>query len=274
MQDAAEIGFSIPLLLAGIIGMLLLALAVIVFFVVYQKRLFAQNERLREQELAYQRNLVDAAIQTQETERRRIAADLHDEIGSMLSAVRLYMRQLKPEGDPQKNADLKEQSLDILSNIIGQTRQITHNLMPPSLEQFGLVAATEDLCGVVGQSEVLDVHFSTNAEERLHADQEIALYRVLQELLNNTLKHAEAKQVWVAFNFGAQELTLTYRDDGKGFELPSSTDERRRAFGLGWKSIESRVHFVKGELEVQSAPQEGLEVQIQLPRTHSNVLSQ
>lgn len=262
MEASVDTNLATSLLLAGVIGMLILAIAVILFFVVYQRRLFAQNERMRQQELMHQRNLVNAAIQTQEVERKRIASDLHDEIGSSLSALRLYLRQWKPVAGDEKQENIRAQALEIISQSITATRQITHNLLPPSLEQFGFVDTAGDLCQRVAESSGMTVNFRANANERFPLDTEVAMYRILQELLNNTLKHAEASTVDIDLRFQQNGLSFRYRDDGKGFVWPAANDEARKLFGLGWKSVESRVNYVQGKLDLQSAPGEGVKVEI------------
>ena len=266
MGESADIGFSTSLLLAGIVGMLLLACAVIFFVIVYQSRLFAQRERMQQQELDYQRRLVDAAIETQEAERKRIAGDLHDEIGSMLSAMRLYLQQIDPDGNSTRNQNLKEESLQILTDAITSTRRITHNLLPPSLEQFGLIAAVEDMVHKLDDSGAIDVSLDYNVEQRFDLASEVALYRVINELLNNTLKHAAAKHIAISVQFAGRSMSLKYKDDGKGFVLAKDTqDDSRRGYGLGMKSIDSRVNFVGGEMTIDTRPGEGFEVVIHIP---------
>lgn len=254
-SDAAR-----TILLWGVGGMLLLSIALIAFFVVYQRRLLAQQRLLQEEERKHQKQLLTAAVEIQETERRRIASDLHDDIGSLLSAARLYLRQLSPEAPPEKTNAIKEESLVIIDEMIQNTRRITHDLLPPVLEKFGFQAAAEDLCDRVGKSGGLEINFSSNSETRLDPRQEIALYRVLQELVNNTLKHARAKNISLDLNKARELFTFVYQDDGVGFEMDGP-----QAGGLGLHNIESRVSLINGTLQSMSSPGEGLKVIITLP---------
>ncbi len=251
---------SRTILLWGVGGMLLLSVALIVFFVVYQRRLLEQQRLLQEEERKHQKQLLAAAVEIQETERRRIASDLHDDIGSLLSATRLYLRQLSPEATPEKTLSIKSESLSILDEMIQNTRRITHDLLPPVLEKFGFQAAAEDLCDRVRNSGGIGVRFSASTEERLAPKREIALYRVLQELVNNTLKHAEAKNISVDLAWSRDNFSFNYQDDGKGFDLSG-----QQAGGLGLRNIESRVSLIDGSLISNTAPGKGLAVNITLP---------
>lgn len=260
MGETKAIDFSLSLLLSGIVGMLLLAVALVLFFVIYQRRLLAQQLEARAEEQRHQLQLLSAAVEVQETERRRIARDLHDDIGSLLSAARLYLRQLSPDNDPSRNEAVKDEALGIMDEMIRNTRRITHDLLPAELEKFGFFAAAEDLCQRVHNTGAIVVTFRGNLERRLEKRQEIPLYRVLQELINNSLKHAEATQIEVTTEWRTDRFLFHYHDNGKGFSIPAGGYA-----GLGLKNIESRISLISGELQVVTAPGQGLEVHISLP---------
>jgi len=253
-------GDYLTLFLAGIFGMVLLSIALVVFFVVYQRRLMEQEKQRREEEKKHQMALLSAAVEVQETERRRIASDLHDDIGSLLSATRLYLQQLSTDAPVEKTESIKTESLNILDEMIQNTRRITHDLLPPVLEKFGFQAAAEDLCERINKSGSIRVVFSSNIEERLAPKREIALYRVLQELINNTLKHAGAKNIDVTVNWARNLFSFVYQDDGKGFVQADKV-----AKGLGLRNIESRISLINGSLKSISKPGEGIRVDITLP---------
>lgn len=260
-------GTYLNLFLAGIFGMLLLSISLVIFFVVYQRRIFAQ-ERLRQaEEQAHQKALLVAAVEVQETERRRIASDLHDDIGSLLSATRLYLRQLDATSPSERIDSIRNQSLSILDEMIQNTRRITHDLLPPALEKFGFQAAAEDLCERIDLSGAIKVYFSTNTEDRIGPKQEIALYRVLQELLNNTIKHAEAKTVRVEVDGNRETFNVFYQDDGKGFDLATTKSK-----GLGLRNIESRITLLNGTVGSQSSLGAGLNVTVSLPVADKTLL--
>ena len=259
-------GQYVTLLLTGVGVLVALSVGVIFFFVVYQRRIFAQ-ERLRiEVSKRHQLELLTAAVEVQETERSRIAGDLHDDIGSLLTATRLYLRQLKAGGSTQQINLIKDQSLEIVDEMIQNTRRISHDLLPPALSKFGFRAAAEDLCERFDQTEDLTVVFNGTSAERLPPNYELALYRVLQELLNNTIKYAGAQHVTVTLRTGSGGTTeFTYTDDGRGFDPASA-----RGGGLGMRNIESRITVLAGQLDFQTAPGQGVRVIITLPPNSVN----
>lgn len=251
---------SVTFLLLGVLAMILLSVSLVAFFVVYQRRIQAQEKLRQEQEKAYQKELLTAAVAVQEAERRRIASDLHDGIGSLLSATRLYLRQLKPDVVGSKAEEIKSASLNILDEVIQNTRRITHDLLPPVLEKFGFQAAAEDLCEKVDGSGGINIDFQLKQGRRLQGNQEVALYRILQELINNTLKHAGADKILIEGGWQQDKYHLQYTDDGKGFEF-----EANEAAGLGLRNIESRITVLNGELKWTTSPGEGINVNIYLP---------
>lgn len=253
-------GEYLNLFLAGIFGMVLLSIAIVVFFVVYQRRIFAKEREQEEKEKAHQKQLLVAAVEVQESERRRIAGDLHDDIGSLLSATRLYLRQITPEATEEKTIETKDQALSILDEMIQNTRRITHDLMPPALEKFGFQAAAEDMCERINRSGGITVNFRSDSDNRLEERKEVALYRVLQELINNTLKHAKAKTIDVAIDRKQDYFSFTYSDDGKGFDLAAV-----QSAGLGLRNIESRISLIGGHLVSTTSPGNGLTVAVTLP---------
>lgn len=256
---------TVGLLLIGIIAMLLLAVALVVFFVVYQKRLISQQMINQHDREAHQRELLTAAVEVQENERRRIASDLHDDIGSLLSAARLYLRQFDPQASPAENDRVKEESLEIISKIIQNTRRITHDLLPSELEKFGLFAAAEDLCERINRTGQVSMNLVTSKSIRFALNKEVALYRVLQELINNTLKHAAAENIQVEYFWKQDRLVCRYIDDGKGFD--TAVVLKRGRAGLGLRNIESRISIIGGILHYESTPGKGLEVSIEVPVT-------
>ncbi|MEM9921822.1 MAG: histidine kinase, partial [Bacteroidota bacterium] len=134
------------LMLFGIIGMLVLAVAVVLFFVFYQRRLLAQQDEMRQMELDYQKESLANILQGQEAERRRVAQELHDGIGALLSAAKLYVNRLDPQKPPKDIVFIRSETGNILDETIDNIRSITRDLMPTNLERFGLLAAVEDLC--------------------------------------------------------------------------------------------------------------------------------
>lgn len=250
--------------------MLTLVGFIIFFVLVYQRRLMRQRFEMLEQEAAHQKNLLSATIETQEIERQRIARDLHDEIGAMLSAVKmnLSLASRKTE-EPKKLSPLLSETSDMLKDSIQQVRHISHALLPPLLEKFGLVAALKSMLTKAQPEEGPQVLFKIKGEEtRLQPQKELGLYRVALEFINNALKHAEAQQIRLDLGYDAEGINLEIKDDGKGFDIEG---KKKEAEGLGLRNIESRIQAIGGTYTFQSAPGQGTQLLIKLE--HENSLS-
>ena len=243
------------LLFAGIAGMVLLALAIIAFFIVYQQRLLTQQDELRKLEKSHQQELLNASIVTQEKERERIAKDLHDSIGGSLSTTKLFVHHMQHEEKEAFQA-LKSETAELLDETIQNIRNTTRNLLPVSLEQFGLVAAITDLAQRHQRYSPVGINFYHHGKRRFKADHELAIYRIVQELINNTLKHASAKDIHIDLAFSSNHLKLNYRDDGVGFNL---SDLVSNGVGIGLKSIQSRVAYLEAQMEWHAEPGNGFQ---------------
>ncbi|GAB4423813.1 MAG: hypothetical protein OHK0039_40610 [Bacteroidia bacterium] len=255
MQGASEV---IAIISAGTGIMLLLALAFVLFFSFSQSKL--RNEQLKAQaaRLLHQQELLHSNIRTQEQERERIAKDLHDEVGSKLNVVHLYLHQLA-----RRLPDTQEtvaELLTVVNDAIGTTRRISHDLLPPTLENFGLHVAIEELIDRLQQTQTLHIAFDTVGErpEKIDKLLEINLFRILSELLGNTLKYAQASEIGIHLRQSPDYLTLRYRDNGQGFD-PSDPAHQK---GLGMSNIQSRLQMIGGTLDLKSAPGQGARVQI------------
>ena len=263
--------------LVGMLGILLPTIAAILFFVFYQRRLLKQHKANKALEANYQRELLEANIETQENVRKQIAKDLHDDVGAKLSAIKLYINQIqlkiKKEQFPVEQA---QQAKELTMGTIQSVRGISHNLLPSVLERFGLVEALQDFFDTLNGADALQIDFEHNwqAQPRLAVPKELALFRIVQELTNNTLKHAEAQHIRVHLFVGQQRLRLLYEDDGVGFDMSESptTDnqlikppkDNPTKSGLGLKNIESRVQVLGGQLNFHSEKGKGLQVEIHL----------
>ncbi len=240
------------LIAIGIAIMLGLAVAFVVFYYQAQRKMLLQK-------MDAQRQLLQATLLAQEEERRRIAKDLHDEVGSKLNVIYLYTEQLKKlSSKPDKFKTTMDDVTDIIHNAIDTTRRISHDLLPPVLEEFGFVEALKELCAAYNRLHILDIQLHVNPDEGIVADKmvEVNLFRIIQELINNSLRHGKAQQVQLQVLATAEGLQIFYKDDGKGFDANVAQK------GLGMKSIESRLQIIQGTWTYETALDEGLEVQI------------
>lgn len=246
------------MLFGGIMVILFLAISVIIFFIVYQKRLLAQQIRLQSVQHEYQRELLSSSIAAQEKERVRIGHDLHDEIGSSLSTAKLLVNQLQ-HTDPEKE-HLVNSVKEILSHTIQNLKNISLNLYPSVLTKFGLVEGLQYLVSVLSQASPLTFTFEADEIIGLELQQELALYRIVQELVNNAIKHSGASEVQIELRQTERFIQLSVRDNGCGF----NTQDAGKG-GIGLKSIEARKEMLKAEMQIASIPGEGTCIIVRLP---------
>lgn len=221
---------------------------------------FWQQRRLRLQEIDHQKTLLSSTILTQEKERQRIAQDLHDSVGAKLNVMNLFLHRLTRRS-PEIGADVQDM-LGVVGDTVETTRRISHDLLPPTLEKFGLATAIAELTDQLDQVDGPTLQVEREGERPAQIDPliELNLFRVLQELLSNTLKYARAERVSIRLIQSPEKLILHYRDDGQGF-APQAFDNRR---GMGMQNIQSRLQMIGGQMDLQSAPGQGVQVQLEV----------
>ena len=243
------------LLFGGTLLMFLLAGMLLFFVSSYQKRLLRNKADVEKMKVRHQLDLFQSSIDAMEDERRRVSRDLHDEIGAALSVLRLQVGQMNIDQgfNPENTQNLIVGSKQLIDNTIENVRRISNDMLPSGLEEFGLKYAIEMLCDKVESASRLVINLNINSLERLDNRFELSLYRILQELLNNTLKHANATEVNIDFITENQLLTIIYQDNGQGFD-PDKLSKK----GLGLKNIESRVNMIEGKLEYMTDLERGM----------------
>ncbi|MFD2247108.1 sensor histidine kinase [Pontibacter ruber] len=260
------IGILQPLLIITPV-LLVLAVGIILFVFKYQRRMLLHQDHLQQLQASQQHQLLEAALEAQEVERRRVARDLHDEIGGMLSLVRLNISQLgKQNSPPEATGEVVQNAKVLLDDVIGNIRRISHDLMPVVLEKVGLVQALEALKYSIPPAAHITLKLTTDLEGvQLDKKQQLLLYRIVQELLNNTLKHAGATEITLSVLHQGGKVKLAYADNGKGFEYKAGADGGAGgALGLGLTNLQSRVRLLKGTLTYFSAPGAGTNAEILL----------
>lgn len=222
-----------------------------------------QQQRISELETLQQLTATEAVLKGEEQERTRIAKDLHDGLGGILSGIKFSFTTMKgnlvmtPE-----NQQAFERSMDMLDSSIRELRRVAHNMMPEALLRFGLDAALKDFCYEINESGAVKINYLSFGPEDVDIDQTVAitLYRIVQELINNTMKHSGASSAIVQLTKSNEQLSLTVEDDGNGFD-PAILKTNK---GMGWVSIKNRVDFLKGKLDVTSKEGEGTSVHIEI----------
>jgi signal transduction histidine kinase len=207
-----------------------------------------------------QKERIYAEITIQENERKRIANDLHDSLGPLLSSVKLNINSIDVNTDEdRKIIDKAGRHID---EIIKSLRQISYNLLPNTLERKGLVAAVNEFTEIVNQRTQLQITFHVIKPALLSKEKEIHVFRMLQEIIQNTMKHAQAKTLQIGLAQEDRYLLILTKDDGKGFNVERAKEE---STGLGLKSLESRKEILNGQLVIDSSPEQGTNHFIKIP---------
>jgi two-component system NarL family sensor kinase len=228
----------------------------------YRQKQKLQQQRIVELETEKQLTATEAVLKGEEKERTRLAKDLHDGLGGMLSGIKYSFQTMK--GNlimTPDNQQAFERSMDMLDSSIKEMRRVAHNMMPEALVKFGLDIALKDFCNDINQSGALRVTYQSIGLENTVIEQTtaIAIYRIVQELINNTMKHASAKTAIVQMTKTDGNISITVEDDGKGFDPLILKGGR----GIGWSNIQSRIEYLKGKLDVQSESGKGTSVLIE-----------
>lgn len=253
MQEGGTDILILFLVSTAIVLVLIAVVAVVV--VAYQRRVMAQKVRMQEIEAEAQRQRLAAVVDTQESERMRIARDLHDEVGAMLSTVKMSIKRVERKLAQEGQEPPLSEATEMLDSAIGSVRAISHDLLPPSLEALGLGPALAQLAAKT--AEMSGTPFNCVAAvdlPRLPIRAELTLYRVVQELIANSLKHGQAATRQLRICQAGQRLEIAFRDDGVGCDLKSITGS---GGGLGLQGMASRVEALGGTLKLESSPGRG-----------------
>lgn len=230
------------LVLFAMLGTFILAASFIFFFIRYQRRINLQKEAMQRAELDHSEQLLHATLLSQEEERKRIGRDLHDDVGASLSNLKMIMSQAV-EVSPDKPA-----YKPLIDNIITTVRNISHSLSPPGLTLFGLESAFHELFDNFNAAGNIKLVFENELGERLSNFNEqtaLALFRVIQELMTNTVKHANAHTVLIRCLEENEQVIITYADDGKGLDKAAG-----KKHGMGMQNIEARLRMIQAVYEL------------------------
>lgn len=253
-------------------NIIIVAITVVVVLLIFLGVLFYQRYKLKQQEilkneLIKQQELRSKAIvQAEENERIRIARELHDGIGQQLSAAKLNLDALKSvvTTDRPEEQTLFKNVLDLMDDSIKEVRQVSHNMMPNTLLKSGLASAVREFINRISGAGSIKINLEiVGLNERLEPMTEQILFRVLQEIVSNIIKHAQASEVTIQLIRQDSELTLMVEDNGVGFNV----DERLKSegSGIGLKNLQSRIEFLNGQIFFDSYVGKGTTVSIEVP---------
>jgi two-component system NarL family sensor kinase len=243
-------GSSVSLVLFfGTIGMLALTIGLIVFIIFHQRKVIRYQLRLQRMEQDQQKLLLNASIRLQEEERQRIAADLHDDAGPLLATARLYLNENLVNLDKTTQLQSIYNAKQIIDDTIQLIRNISHSLMPPTLKNFGLESAVNDLFQKISGSGSMNASSRFHDyRERLQAENELIIFRVIQELVNNILKHSNASFIHLTQNTSGNKFFIRLHHDGRGITQNDFIKLNKSNVGLGLKNIQSRLKVLHGKI--------------------------
>lgn len=202
----------------------------------------------------------EAIIKTEEDERERFSKDLHDGLGALLSSINLYLGYLNSDHfDETEKKNFIKYAEELIQEAIVTTKEIANNIKPVRIERFGLISTLSKYFDHVMKTGVFKINFSADIDDNiLSKEQEIAVYRILLELLNNSIKHSGAKNVTINLNLIDNKIVLKYTDNGKGF----NPDDDKKQQGLGLINITNRVNALRGTININSSEGKGVEILI------------
>jgi two-component system NarL family sensor kinase len=254
-------------LLLGTLGMLVLVTGLIVFIIFHQRKVIKYQQQLQILEQEQQKLLLNASVRLQEEERQRIAADLHDDAGPLLATARLYLNENLVNMEKASQLQSIYQARQILDDTIQLIRNISHQLMPPTLRNFGLESAVNDLVQKISGSGQLNVSSRFHEyRNRLRPETELLIFRVVQELVNNILKHSNSSFIHITQHLQGEYLVLRLHHDGRGIIQSDFERLNKSKTGLGLKNISSRLRVAQGRILFEKdASQTYYKVTVEVP---------
>lgn len=258
------------IVIVGIAVMLLMVVSILLA-VIYNQRKKDQHrkavEQLREQQ---QNQLIEAAVRSEELERHRIAETLHDEVGAILSSAKLHLLGIKSEVLDERDQKLHEKGRELLNEVIQKVRGISHNLHSNILKEFGLNEAIRHFVKKVTQGTMLQATTALDDNYQTeNAENDISIYRMVQELMNNILKYANATEFLISSTLEGNELNLVLFHNGDGLTQEQFEELRFRKEGLGLKNIQNRIILLKGTIHFTRGG-EGYRINIHVPVKTNN----
>ncbi|MBW7840238.1 MAG: two-component sensor histidine kinase [Chitinophagaceae bacterium] len=262
--------FGNTMLIIGTIGMLFMGVMLVMALVFHQKRILLFNKMAQEFEKEKQELLLNSSIKFQEEERQRLAADLHDDAGPLLATARLYLNENLIHQDTAIQLQSIMSARQIIDDTIQLIRNISHSLLPPTLKNFGLDAALVDMFDKINNTGTIkaSARFHNNTE-RLEDNQELLVFRIVQEIVGNILKHSNAGFIHLTQNAQGNWVYYRIHHDGKGIVQKEFDELSKKAAGLGLKNIQSRINVLHGRIFFEmDNTQSYYKITLEIPRQY------
>jgi signal transduction histidine kinase len=225
----------------------------IIVGVVLIREIFYSLKRAEIDRLRTEKRVLNAVINTEENERRRFAKDLHDGLGPLLSTVKMSLSSLGSRINDPSDKSILNNTNHLVNESISTIKDISNNLSPHVLSNFGLTSAIGAFTTKINQTKTIEIDFKSNMENvRLENDKEVVIYRAVCELINNAMQHSGASRIEIELNKHEKFVTLQFYDNGRGFD--TSTLSKEDTKGMGLSNIETRVKTVEGVFILESTP--------------------
>jgi signal transduction histidine kinase len=248
-------------------GILILLFFIMLIVLLYQKRVLEHKSQVIQNEKTHQKKLLDASLEIAEQERVKIAANMHDDVGVLLSVLKLHLHRIKKNTHkPELIDELVHESNGIIDSSITTIRTISNDLMPPTLINLGFIKGVKELSRQINMSGLVAVNFLSE-DLIVHLDKkiELQLYRLMKEILNNTIKHAKPKAMEIDIEVVERKLTITIMHDGMGITTESIRSFTETSTGLGLKSILTRTELIEASIEFTILNQHQSNVKLEVP---------
>ncbi len=233
--------------------LLLIITIIIIMYQSYKNKQLAEKTKIQQQ---VERKMIEVVIETEDKERKRFAEDLHDGLGVLLSTLKLYINEIDGTKDRSEREKIIKQSNEMLDDAIKNARNIANNIMPVALKNNGLEMAINSFCNKINASSGIDINIrSINFNKHYKSTIEISIYRILTEMINNTLKHAQASRIDITLTDKQGHLFITYKDDGVGFDYTKTITSSKK--GMGLNNSLSRMETIGAKYEIKTAPGKG-----------------
>jgi signal transduction histidine kinase len=221
-------------------------------------------KRVEDSRRLTEKMFLNAIIQTEEKERKRFAKDLHDGLGPLLSTVKMSVSSLAQLEHDAASKKIVANTEMVINEAIKSLKEISDNLSPHVLNNFGLLRALRNFTNKINTTKAINIKLVSNmGNERFSNNIEVVLYRVVCELINNTIKHASANTIEINMQKESDFLSIAYHDDGKGFDK-NKLEELSSLGGMGFSNIYSRINSIKGDINIESEPKKGTLVNIKV----------
>ena len=251
MESATSIDF-VFLLVSGTLAFLVMASSIVFFVISYRRKMLLKDLEMKNQEAIHQKDLFDRNLEATEKERHRVARELHDEVGSSLSMMRLLST-----GSEQEHDSLRQ----LIDTTIDNVRRISNDLLPNGLDEFGLAYALEILFDKVQDTTDIEIETHLASLPVLDSSQNLMVYRLIQEMLHNSVKYAETDHIFVSIGSEQHQVKINYKDFGKPFDLALALKKN----SLGLKNLSARSSYLGGYALLNSTESEGFTAEIVFP---------